>query len=103
MKIKGFEFWFGKHHYTSSGKTWIVVDTSKTKDYYSSLNTYECCPANEFKSKESALEYIMNEIAPAHRKHTRLYEEIPLDDTRSTTKSEEPQKETGEPSSQQLK
>ena len=95
MKIKGFEFWFGKHHYTQPSKTWIVVDTSRTKNYYSSLSTYEVCPADEFKTKEDALRHIEREVAPAHHEHTRLYEEIPLYDTRSTTKESEPQTETG--------
>lgn len=76
MKILGFEFPYGKHFLTKPKESWVVVDTSLVKNYYSSLTTYECCPAEEFESEEQAINYVKNSVAKSHWNHTRIYKEI---------------------------
>jgi len=85
MKILGIEFSFGNHYLTSPQKTWLVVNTSKIRNYYGSLTTIECCPAHEFKTREAALSYVEDEVAKSDRKNTRIYEEIIWDEPQQTT------------------
>lgn len=87
MKILGLEFRSRarKWAFTEPKETYLVVDTSRVKHYYGDLVSVDVCSTYECDSEKEAQEYIDEYISKNRLKNVRVFKEIRLTHTLTST------------------